>query len=481
MFAFTPLAFLSGCNSQEKLNSYMINLTYDAVNHTANVSSSFEYINLSSNALSSIDFHLYPNAFSKAGEGMVVDSASFSKAYPNGASFGGIEISKVLVNGIEGEYSLSNPADTLATVLLDEQLFPNDTVKIEFDFSLTLPNVNHRFGYGDNFVNFANFYPIAAVYKDGEGFVKDAYISNGDPFFSDVANYSLSISYPKTFKLAASGDKMRTIENGEYLTTTFVSNKVRDVAFVLSDKFEKLNKKVGDVEVEYYYCLDTQPSASLETAVRAMQFYSDSFGDYPYSSLAVVETGFVHGGMEYPRLIMISDAVKGEDVHYVIAHEVAHQWWYGVVGNDEFNEAWIDESLTEFSTALFFEHYSEYGINYLQLIDAANSNYKFFLKTYEKLLGDVDTSMARALDEFDTQPEYVNNIYTRGVVMYDALRQDIGSKKLLKVLKGYYKQFAYQNVSKEQFIDYFSRAGGRKLNGFFESWLEGKVLFVVEG
>src|SRR5699024_2251727 len=127
-----------------------------------------------------------------------------------------------------------------------------------------------------------------------------------------------------------------------------------------------------------------------------------------------------------PRLVMISDALVEEDYDYVIAHEIAHQWWYGVVGNDEFNEAWIDESLTEFSTALFFGSHKEYGLNYNQIIDGANSNYKFFLKIYKKINSEVDTSMLRSLIDFKTEPEYVNNIYTRGIIMFDTLKQQLG-------------------------------------------------------
>lgn len=475
-----PCVFFVGCEKEPNLNSYNIVLTYDDSSKSAECATTIEYENNSDNALSQIKFHLYANAFSEEAEGAVCTTANEAKTYPNGKSYGGIEINSVWVNGGEAEHNLEGDADMLLSVPLEEQLFPNERVKIEISFSLTLPNALHRFGYGDNAVNFANFYPIACVYEDGKGFITDGYISNGDPFYSDVANYSLSISYPKSMQIACGGDKIKTGDNGQYLTTTFTSEKVRDVSFVLSEKFEHVSAKAGKTTIDYFYYSDADPQASLNLAVKAVNFYSSQFGDYPYSNLAVVETGFVHGGMEYPRLVMISDDVKGEDYGYVIAHEIAHQWWYGVVGNNEFAEAWLDESLTEYSTALFYEAHPEYGIEYARLIAGADETYKHFLKVYGKIIGEVDTSMARALSEFNTEPEYVNNIYTRGMLMFDALRSDLGEKKLYSCLKGYFKEFSYKNVTTDEFIEYFSSKSGRNLEKFFDSWLNGKIVMIYE-
>ena len=475
-----PCVFFVGCEKEPSLNSYNIVLTYDHETKTAECSSVVEYVNNSENSLKEVKFHLYANAFSEEADGAVCSTANEAKTYPNGKSYGSIEVSAVYVNGAVTEFEYDGKADMLLKVPLSEELFPDEKVKIEIDFTLTLPNALHRFGYGDNAVNFANFYPIACVYENGVGFKTDGYVSNGDPFYSDVANYNLTVSYAKTLKIACGGDKIKTSDNGKFLTTTFVSEKVRDVSFVLSEKFEHLSAKAGNSTVDYFYYSDENPQASLDIAVKAVNFYSDKFGDYPYSNLAVVETGFVHGGMEYPRLVMISDDVKGEDYGYVIAHEIAHQWWYAVVGNDEFSSSWLDESLTEYSTALFYENHPEYGIEYSGLIEGADQTYKHFLKVYGKIIGEVDTSMCRTLSEFNTEPEYVNNIYTRGILMFDALRSDIGEKKLYSCLKGYFKEFAYKNVTPDEFINFFSSKSGRNLEKFFDSWLNGKIVMIYD-
>ena len=473
-----PALFFAGCQTQEETSAYSIWLDYDAASHTAEANLQVDYVNNSENAFDEILFHLYPNAFSEEAEGSVCSPANENKTYPNGKSYGGITISSVLVSGQDSGFKLEGEDHSLLSVPLFEQLYPGERVLIDISFSLTLPNANHRFGYGENATNFANFYPIACVYRDGEGFVTDAYTSNGDPFFSDCSDYEVRVTYDSSFLIACSGDSVETTQNAEKKTSKISAKNVRDFAFVLSEKFSQISGYAGDVKVDYFYYDDEDATSSLATATKAIECYSEMFGSYPYSSFAVVQTNFVHGGMEYPQLVMISDTVKGVDYDYVIAHETAHQWWYGVVGNDEFNEAWLDESLTEYSTALFFEKHSEYGISYQQMTSGARSNYNLFLKTYKAIKGEIDTSMNRALDEFDTEPEYVNNIYVRGIIMFDTLRSQIGEKKFLNALSGYYSKFKFKNATTADFIATFEEKCGRQMEGFFYSWLLGEVVFI---
>ena len=321
---------------------------------------------------------------------------------------------------------------------------------------------------------------MACRYTEGDGFCKDEYIANGDPFCSDVANYSVTVSYPQNMKIACGGDEIKSRTNGELLTTTFTSKKVRDVSFVLSENFNHISAKTGKTTVDYFYYDDSDAQGSLASATQAVEFFNDKFGEYPYSNLAVVQTNFVHGGMEYPRLVMISDQVRGEEYKYVIIHEIAHQWWYGVVGNDEYNEPWLDESLTEYSTALFYENHDSYALSYDSIVNGASETYKFFLKIYGSVTGEVDTSMNRSLDEFKTEPEYVNNIYTRGILMFDSLRSVLGEQKFYACLKTYYQKYAFKITSTDDFIDCFSRKSGINLQSFFDSWLNGEVEFVIE-
>ena len=110
------------------------------------------------------------------------------------------------------------------------------------------------------------------------------------------------------------------------------------------------------------------------------------FGDYPYSIYNVVQADFCYGGMEYPNLSIISNSIENYDEYLnIIVHETAHQWWYNIVGNDEFNEPWLDEALTEFSTVLFYDYNDGYNYNHKDMVSSAHENYLFFTNVYKNV------------------------------------------------------------------------------------------------
>ena len=469
VFIFALPLFLVGCGGQVQLSSYDIVCEYDENSHTLTCEQNVNYVNRSNNTLNEICFFLYPNSFKE----IAVSNAYYDRAYPNGDSFGDIEIESVKIGDKDAEFNIENEA--ILNVTLFSDLFPNENIEINLSYVVNLANVYHRLGYGDNAVNFGNFYPILCVYDDG--FVKNSFASNGDPFYSDIANYNVQITFPSNYTLATSGEVLRSTSENSKTTTEIKGEKLRDFCFVLSTKFEVISKTINDVNVNYYYYDDENAEEYLTLACEVIEEFSSSFGDYPYKNVNVVKTNFCFGGMEYPNLVYISDEITDSETYrYVIVHELAHQWWYSLVGNNEYEEAWLDESLTEYSTALFFERH-DYGLNYDDIIAGADSTYRLFVDVYSNVLGDVDESMNRNLGEFETEPEYVNCVYTKGVLMYDSLRKTLGDSKFFKCLKVYFENFRYKNASGADLINSFSSSSHRNLEGYFSSWLNGEVIF----
>jgi len=480
IIAATILFFCLTNESEEikGLNSYKLNLSYDDDKHKLSGSEEISYFNSSDNSFENILFHLYPNAFREGAKAKVVSEPNKEDAYPNGESYGEIKILKVFNKAKDLSFEVTGEDENILSVKLDEELFPNETADISIQFEVCLPNINHRFGYGDNTVNFGNFYPIACMYEEGVGFMQELYHSNGDPFYSDVSNYEVEIAFNSNFIIAASGEEISSSSEAGITTSKFKADKVRDFCFVLSDKFEKVSKNWKGVQVNYYgYQNDDNLERCLQTAVAALSTFNDMIGDYPYSQLSVVKANFVHGGMEFPNIVLVSDKVEENvDLNYVIIHEIAHQWWYGLVGNDQYNHAWIDEGLAEYSTLLFFEKHNEYGENFNELIKNANNNYIFFEELFKRVTGKVDGRMDRPLDQFETEPEYTNCTYTKGVLMFNSFRQLIGKNKFEKTLKNIYDDFKYKNISPAQLIAEFRKYGGRETESFFNNWLQGKVV-----
>ena len=472
-----------GCTAKSDLDKigkdkteYIMNLTYNNTEHTVSAEQTVRYVNNTGKVLTNVCFHLYPNFFSSGAVNKPVSSLDASKAYPNGFSEGYIQIKKLLVNNKNANYEITGEDDNILDVKFNIALQPTALHEIYIKYVVEIPNILHRFGYGENVTNLANFYPIACVFEDGK-FNTNPYHSNGDPFYSDIANYNVTITYPKDFIIASTGNKSIKQENNKNVCK-ISAVAVRDFAFVLSNKFKVVTQEVDGVKVSYYYHSDIQPENSLLTGVKSLQTFNDLFGKYPYKTLDIVETGFVYGGMEYPNLVYISDSLETyEDYTYVIVHEIAHQWWYAVVGNDEYKYGWLDEGLTEYSCMLFYENNPEYNTDYTKLVSNALENYQLFLDVYSQVFDKVETTMNRNLSQFATQPEYIYTAYTKGMLLHDALRNILGTKSYLKCLKKYFQTYQFQNVTPQDMINCFSESCGKDLNGFFSAWLNGEVVF----
>lgn len=473
IFLCPILFFLQGCDDKnaEKLPNYEIFVNFDEKNMVFECEQNVLYTNNESETFDKICFFLYANAFE--GESDVVSKSYTEKAYPNGESFGKISIESVLIENEECDYEISEDKSIL-TVDLPDFLCENGNVDISMTYNIELANINHRLGYGDNAINCGNFFPIICPYDNG--FVTTKFSSNGDPFFSEIADFSVEICVPNDYVVATSGKQEEQIIDGQKIVACNEKN-LRDFCFVLSKKFDVVSEKCGKIDVNYYFYDDFNAKNHLKTAILALQTFQDLFGEYEYSVLNVVKTNFCFGGMEYPQLVMISDSITDEEtINYVIVHEIAHQWWYGMVGNNEYENAWIDESLTEYSTALFFEKNSEYGLTYDDIVDGATKTYKNFVEVYSHIEGDVSEKMDRNLLQFDTEPEYVNCIYTKGILFFDSMRDCLGDKKFFKALKFYFKTNKFKIVTRDIFIQSFSKGANRNLKSFIESWIDGKVV-----
>lgn len=481
LFVFTFAFLLSGCTSKlekeikkesKNLTNYVMELEYD--NHTLKGKETIEYINSSDVNFDKGYLHLYANNFGKDATNAPVSSLNISKAYPNGFSEGHITINKLSVGGVEQSPVISGTDFDILEVDLNS-LSPNDRIEIYMEYEVVIPNCLHRFGYGDNTINLANFYPIMAVY-DGEWNL-DPYNANGDPFYSDMANYFVSISAPNNLTLANTGvvKKVNAVDSKNVYEIE--AKAVRDFAFVLSDKFSVATETYENVEIKYYYYDDENYAQNLKAIVDSIKTFNNLYGTYPYSTYSVVKANFIHGGMEYPNLVIISDSVDDiNDYINVIVHETAHQWWYGLVGNNEYDYAWLDEGLTDYSTALFYKYNPSYGIDFNEIIKNTTNSYVNFVEVYTKVLGSVDTTMTRNLSEYNTEPEYVYMAYVKGVLLFDSLRENVGEEKFFTVLKKYFKDFKYKNATPEDLIGVFEKTLSCEMKGFFDSWLEGRVV-----
>ena len=473
---------VSGCSKSEvdkiskNLTTYAISAELDAEKMEISGIEKIDYINNTGSDLEFVCLHLYPRAFRQDALIKPYTALNVATCFPNGISYGDIAIISVKVNGEIKSFELTGEDEDILKINFGFSLQKNGRVEIVIEFVLTIPNSTHRFGYYQANVNLGNWYPIVCRFENG-GFNTSPYYSTGDPFDSEIANYEVNFSYPVEYLLSSTGEVFEEV-SGAKKTATIKAKAVRDFAMSLSSNSKEISSEIDGVKIKFVdYVSDVGSERYLDVSKLAVSYFGDVFGKYPYSSLTIVKTPFVFGGMEYPNIVYISDSIDtDEEFLKVIVHEIAHQWWYSCVGNNEVTEAWLDESLSEYSTALFFGAHSEFGISYDDFVNDALSSYLLYVDVIETIRGDVNTKMNLAVNEYQNDYEYSYMVYVKGVIMFDSLKSAVGEQKMLAGFKKYYQDNKFKIATKNEFYSAFKSACHQDLENFFEGYLNGTTI-----
>lgn len=458
----------------EKGNLYKINAELNVQDKTLISNQILNYVNSESVELKELYFHVYSNAFN-AQETAPFLFDDFDRAYSRGFEPGKTEITSIKTKeGQSLKYAFQGEGSTILKLELAEPLKPGAAIELTMDYKVTIPPANERFGYGENHFNLGNWYPVAAVY-DKSGWNLDKYYPIGDPFYSDSANYEVTIKAPKEYIIAASGNYISDQEEGTNKIWQFQGSNMRDFAFVANKDFEVAEQNVdGTIVKSYYYKSDARKGKeALKIGVNSIKIFNDKFGKYPYPSYSVVETVFP-SGMEYPGLVYISDnyykGFANDDLlTIVIVHETGHQWFYSLIGNDQIDEAWLDEGFATYSESIYIENAlsAERGKNYFNNSVEERHNEVIAEKA-------IDGIVVKGLDDFRNWDDYGPTVYTRGAVVLNELRNKLGDEKFFQVMQTYFKEYQFKIATTEDFIRVSEDVAGQQLDDFFNTWLYAK-------
>ena len=453
-----------------------INARYDSVTRTLSATQTVRYKNRSQDALSNVKFHIYANAYRNGAKFPPVTSSEIPKAFPNGLSHGAIYIDEVAVNGINVPVLIEGDDQNVLSVPMVQPLHAGKSVDVFIDYTVQLANIAHRLGWTDEVVNLGNFYPVPVIYENGV-WQTYPYSFNGDPFYNALHNFDVTLRCDPNYVIASSGTLVRQSPGFMNLR----SSAIRDFAMVLGKNFKSLTRIVNKTAVNYFYISDPDPAASLDCAVDALRTFSRLFVNYPYKQLTVVQTDFLHGGMEYGELVYISTDIlkpggsQARDFHnQVIIHEIAHQWWYGIIGNNQAKSAWIDEGLTEYSTLLFYDYNPRYSrLSRTQIVDNARENFAAYTKLVSGIGGQIDPQMNRDLNSFRSTHEYVFLTYVRGLLLFCDLEMLLGQKKIVGALANFAHEARFSFATQSKLVASIERSTRIQLSTFFESFLSG--------
>lgn len=439
---------------------YDMNLEFNAEKKNLTGKEDVYIHNNSGSDLKTLEFHLYADSYNKR-ETMPFYNSSMEDKPLSEQEKGDISISKVIINGKEVSYTQDNE---LLKISLDKELKNGENLSISIEFNLKLPNGVLRLGYSNDVYSFTNWYPILSMYDAKENkWDENSFNTIGESNYSDIAEYNVNIKVPKNFTVVSTGKEAETSSEGNTKIMNLNAKDVRDFVMIMSPYFKSVSKEIDGIKVNSYY-LDRDNDSTLNTAekvldssVEAVKFFSQQFGKYPYDALDMVETYFQGGAMEYPQLVQMpkyaSDIENSSNnnsfymrsfIKEAAVHEVGHQWWYVTVGNNEFKEPFLDESLTSFSTAYFFDKtegpYSQGGI--LSKLRAS------FVTTHEGVYGGMKIPAASSsVDKYENMMSYNISIYGKGALIFEDLRNRVGDVKFKEVMQSYFKEYKFKNSS----------------------------------
>ena len=428
---------------------YGIELAVDPVDARVTGRQEIRYTNLEDRPLNEVYLRLFPSTPGYGGQ-MVVERVAVSGRFA------------LTVGELEG---------SALRVPLFPPLAVGQTITLSMDFEVDVPTTNLAghglFSFYRGVMALPTTYPLIPVYDD-EGWNVEIAPEHGDDIYTDVSAFQVEITAPSAMTLVASGACVRGAQDRQTTTWICEAAPVRDFVFILGEDFQLANRAVEGVVINSYYRPEHAAGGglALDVAADALAAFSEMFGPYPYTELDVVATPNLLGGMEYPGLVVIEEGLYTRlgGVEWLAAHEVAHQWWFGVVGNDQIDEPWLDEALTQYSTMLYYEHV--YGPD-----RAAAVLRTVFVDTYDELVRS-GLDLPAGLPASAYSPgQYFQVVYDKGALYFHELRQSVGDELFFEILQTYYSRHRYGIATPESFLAVVESVTGDRHEDIYVAWI----------
>ncbi|MGD2143797.1 MAG: M1 family metallopeptidase [Anaerolineae bacterium] len=405
--------------------------------------------------------------------------ALYLRLFPNTPGYGG----RMTVTNLSLDGQLVAPVTELESsalrVPLHPPLRPDARVRLTVDFTVALPTDRHpaesrvrgggyrQLGYYEETVTLPNVYPVVPVYD--EGWNVELAPAYGDAVFSDVAFFNVRISAPATMTLAASGTCAPYATHGGTKSWSCIAGPMRDFNAILREGYEVKSRGVRGITVNsvFYAEHEAGGSRALDYASRAVRLFDRGIGPYPFTELDVVETPTLAGGIEYPGLVVINSSYYEDGstrMEWVVVHEVLHQWWYGLVGNDQVDEPWLDEALVQYCTLLYFQEYHGQAVADRLLETVFRQPYAELQETGR------DQPVGLPVAAY-SRGDYGPLIYQKGPLYFHDVRQAVGDEAFREILKTYFEGNRYGIATPDDWLTAVEAVAGRQYRDLFDGWI----------
>lgn len=472
-----PIVF---AQDKTQLNNYTINGVFDENKKTLKANETIYFNNTYNESLKDIVLHLYPDSYNDSKSKPTIGTSSQKLREEEK---GDILITKVLVSRKKVSFTQDNQ---ILKLKLNDILKKGENLKIYIEFTLKLPKGTSRMGYFNDIYSFTNWYPILSIYNSTNNkWDENPYCTVGESNYAESSNYNVTLKVPKDMKVASTGTTKNSTTKNDTKNVVINAHNVRDFVFIMSPKFQVISKNFNNIKVNSFYYNDDNKDLSkkrasfiLDTAIDSLKFFTKEFGKYPFSEFDIIETNLSGGAMEYPQLIQMGPyTFNPENVSYApssfipfeieaTVHETAHQWWFSVVGNNEFKESFLDESLTVYSTAYYFEKtHGKY---------CPSGTIMQFRMYYDPSLSKLSYPINTSVDAFDSWGDYSSTIYSKGPLVFEELREKVGDDKFKKILKTYFEEYKFKNASIKDLLNVIYKICGKDIKNDISKALNSK-------
>jgi hypothetical protein len=493
----TVLAINSDKPMSERVVHYEIDAKYDAVKHVVNATEVLTYHNVTGEALDHFPFHLYQNAFQQKAtwvtEAKVMGSRDTNYDKWEDKDYGSEEIKNLEVVGqgdLTAQLHYIAPDDgnkddkTVVDLRVPKPIAPGEFVQFKIGFQTQFPETQARSGYKRDFVLGGQWFPKVGVWWHGAWNCHQYH--NTTEFFADFGVYDVKLTVPQYEVVGASGVNVGEVNNSDNTkTVTYHGDDIHDFAWTASPRYRVKDDgifqgQMGPVKMRILM----QPAhwSQVERHEKILRQSLDHFerwyGPYPYKTITLVdpEPDSAAFGMEYPTFITggtswFAPAGLYAEPEGVIEHEFGHQYWYGMVATNEFEDAWMDEGINSYTEVKVLDSVLGKDTSILKMAGATTGEREeqrlFFVG-----VADLDPIAKNAYDYYNSN-SYGGVTYGKTASVLLTLESIIGEETMAKAMHVYFMKYRFTHPTKEDFLKTIEEVSGKNLRWYFDQAVYG--------
>jgi hypothetical protein len=493
---------------QQEVN-YKINVTLNDQTHAINGNIEIEYVNHAPQALDSIWFHLWGNAFKNASTAFARQQLRYGNTkfyFARESDLGyytGLDFS---LNGEKTTWYFDKKNPDIALVKLLKPLKTNEKIVISTPFTLKIPASFSRLGHVGTSYQMTQWYPKPAV-LDAKGWHPMPYLDMGE-FYSEFGDFDVTITLPENYVVGAtgilqteserlflakkvtetealkkngfSGDNSFPPSSLAMKTLHYTAEKIHDFAWFADKRFHVLKEEAvlpSGRKVDAW-AMFTNEEADLwvkgaDYVKRAVEFYSDKLGEYPWPhATAVMSALSAGGGMEYPMITVIGKSNSAKALDDVITHEVGHNWLYGILASNERDHAWMDEGINSYYEYRYMRQY--YGRRMEEMLpkflEKASDMDFYELGYLFQARRNLDQAPETTSDDF-SPVNYVLGAYVKPGTAFDHLEKYLGTERFDEIMHTYFEKWKFRHPYPEDLRAIIEKNSSKNLDWFFDEYL----------